>query len=392
MADIRDRDINARGGYDPRFDGRVRPSARKAQDAAKSQEKSGGDTKNNPNNTDTGPEVYRYPREALSNTTDALYISIFDQFRTSDSGASNLFNLGNILQTGEVTKNGKKYEGVTGINLEKLGVTAASDFFQRNPDKVKRKNTKYIYLPIPQQISDALAVSYSEDSLNPLQAAGLQATNRFSENPTGFVRDSGDIAKALIKGQFEGLDKNTTNTIQAALSGQALNALGANVSPNSIISRATGQILQSNLELLFSGVTLRSFPFTFDFTPRDQVEAREVMAIIRCLKSSMVPKKGSNPAIFIGSPKVFQLEYVTGQRAHPFLNRFKICSLSQLSVNYTASGTYATYPDGTPVHIQVLCEFKEINPIYAEDYEVQGFNGPYADVDEALNVAGGVGY
>jgi hypothetical protein len=64
------------------------------------------------------------------------------------------------------------------------------------------------------------------------------------------------------------------------------------------------------------------------------------------------------------------------------LNRFKICSLAQLSVNYTASGTYATYPDGTPVHIQVLCEFKEINPIYAEDYEDQ----------EDGYLAGGVGY
>lgn len=388
MADIRDRDINARGGYDPRFDGRVRPSARKAQDAAKSQEKSGGDTKNNPNNTDTGPEVYRYPRESLSNTTDALYISIFDQFRTSDTGASNLFNLEGLVGKTTTTKNKKKVTNIDSINLDKLGVKAASDFFQRNPDKVKRKNTKYIYLPIPQQISDALAVSYSEDSLNPLQAVGTQLTAEIINNPGNVAT----IISKLTNSEFNGLDQTTVDTIQSGLAGKALNSLGANVSPNSIISRATGQILQSNLELLFSGVTLRSFPFTFDFTPRDQVEAREVMAIIRCLKSSMVPKKGSNPALFIGSPKVFQLEYVTGQRAHPFLNRFKICSLSQLSVNYTASGTYATYPDGTPVHIQVLCEFKEINPIYAEDYEVQGFNGPYADVDEALNVVGGVGY
>lgn len=375
-----------RGGND-----RVRPSAQKAQDAAKSTEKSGGNTKNNPVSDSTEPELYRYPRESLGDSTDALFISIFDQFRVNDKGGSNLFNLGNILQTGQVIKNGKQYEGVTGINFEQLGVQAASDFFQKNPDKVKRKNTKYIFLPIPQQISDALAVSYSEDSLNPLQAAGLQATNRFLENPTGFVRDSGDIAKAITKGQFTGLDENTRKTIQAALSGQALNALGANVTPNSVISRATGQILQSNLELLFSGVTLRSFPFLFDFTPRDQDEAREVMAIIRCLKSSMVPKKGSNPALFIGSPKVFQLEYVTGQTDHPFLNRFKLCSLAQLKVNYTASGTYATYLDGTPVHIQVACEFKEINPIYAEDYEGT-FNGPYANPDEAATGEGGVGY
>jgi len=372
MADIRDRDVSARGGYDPRFDGRVRASAKKAQDAANSTEKGGGNTKNNPNNADTGPEVYRYPREALSNTTDALYISIFDQFRTSDTGASNLFSLDGLL-----TKNPKGE--IAGVNLEKLNVKAASDFFQRNPDKVKKKNTKYIYLPIPQQISDALAVSYSEDSLNPLQAIGLQGTTAFME---GGPQSALPLIEGLTKGEFKGLDKGTISTIQSGLAGKALNTLGANVSPNSVISRATGQILQSNLELLFSGVTLRSFPFTFDFTPRDQVEAKEVMAIIRCLKSSMVPKKGSNPALFIGSPKVFQLEYVTGQREHPFLNRFKICSLAQLSVNYTASGTYATYPDGTPVHIQVLCEFKEINPIYAEDYEDQ----------EDGYLAGGVGY
>ena len=386
MADIRGRDVSARGGYDPRFDGRVRPSARKAQDAAKSQEKSGGNTKNNPNNADTGPEVYRYPREALSNTTDALYISIFDQFRTSDAGASNLFNLdGLITKTTSPNKKGPTFN----VNVEKLNVKAASDFFQRNPDKVKKKNTKYIYLPIPQQISDALAVSYSEDSLNPLQAVGLQGTQAFLEGGPGVGLD---LVRGLTNTEFKGLDQGTVKTIQSGLAAKALNTLGANVSGNSVISRATGQILQSNLELLFSGVTLRSFPFTFDFTPRDQDEAREVMAIIRCLKSSMVPKKGSSPALFIGSPKVFQLEYVTGQKAHPFLNRFKICSLSQLSVNYTASGTYATYSDGTPVHIQVLCEFKEINPIYAEDYEEQGLNGPYADVDEALNVVGGVGY
>jgi hypothetical protein len=378
MADIRNRDVNARGGYDPRFDGRVKLSAKKAQDAANSTEKGGGDTKNNPNNTNTGSELYRYPREALSNTTDALYISIFDQFRTSDTGASNLFNLDGLIKTTTTGTGDKKVTNIDSINLGKLGVTAASDFFQRNADKVKKKNTKYIYLPIPQQISDALAVSYSEDSLNPLQAVGTQLTAEILNDP-GNV---GTLISKLTKGNFEGLDQNTVKTIQSGLAGKALNSLGANVSPNSIISRATGQILQSNLELLFSGVTLRSFPFTFDFTPRDQVEAKEVMAIIRCLKSSMVPKKGSNPTLFIGSPKVFQLEYLTGQREHPFLNRFKICSLAQLSVNYTASGTYATYPDGTPVHIQVLCEFKEINPIYAEDYEDQ----------EDGYLAGGVGY
>lgn len=374
----------------------VRPSAQKAQNAARSTEKlSPKDAAFfkkdlNPVNNNTGPEVYRYPREALSNTTDALLITIFDQFRMSDTG-SNLFNIDKDLvqyKTGSegTVKEGKKY--VSGVNLEKLGITAATDFFMNNRDKVKKKNVKNIYLPIPQQITDSLAVAYSEDTLNPLQAVGLQATSELIKDPAKFFRSGSDIAKALIDGNVSGLDENTKSTIQSALSGQALNALGANVNANSLISRATGQILQSNLELLFSGVTLRTFPFVFDFTPRDQVEAREVMGIIRCLKASMTPKKGSPSNVFIQSPQVFELQYITGNEHHPFLNKFKLCSLAQLSVNYTASGTYATYPDGTPVHMQVTCAFKEINPIYAEDYDGYAGAGPIGP-DSAV---GGVGY
>ena len=37
---------------------------------------------------------------------------------------------------------------------------------------------KYIYLPIPQTVSDSLAVSYAEDTLNPLQSLGMKLPNK----------------------------------------------------------------------------------------------------------------------------------------------------------------------------------------------------------------------
>ena len=61
---------------------------------------------------------------------------------------------------------------------------------------------------------------------------------------------------------------------------KAINQLGANVNPQSLITRSSGQILQSNLELLFNNVTLRSFPFTFDFTPREPAEAEMVRRLL----------------------------------------------------------------------------------------------------------------
>mgnify|MGYP006239934387 FL=1 len=139
--------------------------------------------------------------------------------------------------------------------------------------------------------------------------------------------------------------------VRAALSGAAIGALGSNVSPQSVISRSTGQILNNNLELLFQGVNLRTFPYSITFSPRDQDEARIVKDIIRRLKTSMAPKAGefdgTAGGIFIQSPDVFQLKFLKDDVDHPFLHSFKLCALTGMSVNYTNAGTYSTYEDGT---------------------------------------------
>ena len=45
-----------------------------------------------------------------------------------------------------------------------------------------------------------------------------------------------------------------------------------------------------------------------------------------------------------------------------------MAALTGMSVNYTNSGTYSSYEDGTPVNIRMNLTFKELNPIYHEDY------------------------
>jgi len=176
------------------------------------------------------------------------------------------------------------------------------------------------------------------------------------------------------------LGADTQGAVRAALSGAALGALGSNVSARSVISRSTGQILNNNLELLFQGVNLRSFPFSITFSPRSPGESTMVKDIIRNLKQSMAPKTGdlaagSNTGIFLKSPDVFQLRYLKDGHDHPFLNTFKLAALTGMTVNYTNAGTYTSYEDGTPVNIRMNLTFKELNPIYAEDY-ISESSGP----------------
>jgi len=287
-----------------------------------------------------------------------------------------------VLEKASIPKRNLKWE---------MG-TDASDRFARDAgtswgEEGKNQKIKYyIELPIPQQINDSNSVTWGENSMNLFQLAGLTFAKNMVEQPgqglqdvTQFVQEnvlSKDGAKKL------GLNEDVANAVSGGIAGAAVNTFGGNVSPRSVISRTTGQILNSNKELLFEGVNIRQFPFNISFTPRSSGEADLVRQIIRKLKQSMAPKRTSGPGgasggWLIKAPDAFILEYRRGTQIHPFLNRFKPTVLTSMSVNYTGAGTYASYADGKPVSLQMSLVFKELNPIYAEDYD---------------KVNGGVGY
>jgi hypothetical protein len=235
------------------------------------------------------------------------------------------------------------------------------------------KKARYtIQLPIPANIGDTNQVNWGDDSMNPLAA--------FASEQIGNVLKSSNLLKGISDAY-----SNAANTGKETLTkgggqdliskyfqSQLVNSLGANTTPEGLLSRASGSVLNPNLELLFSGVNLRSFAFDFDFAPRNSEESNVVKQIIRIFKQSMAPKTGSNTSgagLFIDAPNVFILKYKTGNLPHPYLNTFKPCALTSMGVNYTGSGSYTTYADKTPVHMKLSLSFTELNPIYNEDYK-----------------------
>ena len=332
----------------------------------------------------------RYPRKSMGGTgdnkQDMLYIKIFTPKRSED-----IYSLDNMFETKKVKQihkggdnDGKPYiDKDTNKQVENTYVTGfkpirtRDDIFNEVGSETAEieSNARYIYLPIPQQVTDNISVDYAQDTMNPLQAAGLAAASGLVGKPGETLNTAMQMMQTAAGAS---IGPDTKKMLTTILGGEAINKLGANVNAQSLITRASGQVLQSNMELLFNGPTLRSFPFVFDFAPHDPEEAAEVRDIIRVIKEAIVPKKGKNAGLFINSPDLFQLEYITANgQAHPFLNRFKVGAVSDISINYTASGTYATYGGSlrAPVHIQMSFTFKELNPIYHEDYHQIDTNG-----------------
>ena len=322
---------------------------------------------------DTGglPANLRYPYAMIDSGMDFLKIQIAT-YTPPDVELEGLLNVpetddttGSNLKTGDITLGDR---GLGGFALQ--NATSANTINTGAGRALKRpKHT--IYLPIPRQIQDANSVTYNDGTLDPLEAVGAALIKQGIENPSfDRVKDTFNLLAQ------EGLDVINMNpdAISAAIAGRAIGALGGNVTANALLARATGAILNPNLESLFQGVKLRQFPFTFEFFPRNGREAGEVKNIIKVLKRSMSPrnnrKKGKG--VFIKQPDIFQLQYMKGGGEHPFLNKFLPMHLTDMKINYSQSGTYSTFWDGTPSHMTASCSFTEVNPVYQEDYDEAG--------------------
>jgi len=287
-----------------------------------------------------GIEYYRYPRQAMTESTDYLYLKVVKFKQT----------------------------------LSQFKATPVEPFLsapsQSQAQSENEEIVGHVILPIPQSIADANSVEWGSSSLNPLEAAGLAAAN---ETLRGSPMDA---ITGLAKGSLNTfLDEKTRTSLQSAIAGSVVNFAGGNVNIKSIIARTTGQVLNPNQELLFDGPSLRSFSFVFDLAPRYSEEGLEIMKMIRFLKKSMAAKANDKNGLFLQAPDLFKIKYMSGKNDHPFLNRFKVCALTNMTVNYTGSNTYSTYDDGTPVHLQLGLNFNEINPVYAQDYDAEGLNG-----------------
>ena len=235
------------------------------------------------------------------------------------------------------------------------------------PKKLLTNPLGTFLLPIPQAISDTNATNYGESKLNDFYAGGINAVEGAitADGMKGFMGALAQGGKELTSSLTNPATKNALNSWIAA---KAVGVAGADISPEQLMMRQSAQVINPNMEMLFSGPSVRTFQFLFKFTPRTQNESSEVKNIIRSFKQNMMPifDKGSS---FLKAPNIFQLQYMKGAAKHPYLNQFKLCALTNCATTYTGDGTYATYHDGTPISMTMNLSFQELTPVYNEDYD-----------------------
>lgn len=220
-----------------------------------------------------------------------------------------------------------------------------------------------VYITIQGPISDQNGVTWGEDKMDSIQAGAFNVAN-----DTGNPEESGS---KRLEEEVDKVLKSVGNKIPQLSASAAVGNMNA-------FTRATQKVLNPNLELLFREPQLRPFSFTFLMSARDEEEAKVIKKIIRFFKKNMSPKSADG-GVFLKAPNVFWIDYKEGKnKTHESINLIapeelltKACALENMRVDYTPMGTYMTFGDKekTMVAYRMQLSFKEINPVYSDDYD-----------------------
>ena len=218
-----------------------------------------------------------------------------------------------------------------------------------------------VILPIPGGIQDSNSVQWAGQNMNALEAGMANiALNTIEDGGKGLTDSTKSILNA-IQTNSEGVKTAVGQAFAGAASGTG----------GQLLTRTTGAVINPNLELLFSGPSLRTFSFQFKMNAREAAESREIVKIIRFFKQGSAAQRSASN-LFLKTPHTFKIQYLHrgpgDDNDNPFMNKIKECALQSVAVNYTPEGNYATFDDGAMTSYELTLSFQELEPVFNDDY------------------------
>lgn len=213
--------------------------------------------------------------------------------------------------------------------------------------KPQKRLKAAIALYIPNQLSVRYSVGWGEEDTFALSAIakGASEIGRSMNNDANLKRSGSAATEGII----------------AAALGKA--PLGKE------IGIAAGIAANPKKEQAFKNVDFRTFSFDYQFAPRSENEAQNVLNIIRAFKYHMHPEfKSTNEFLYL-YPSEFDITYYKGENENLNIHRHTSCVLTEMNVNYTPNGVFTTFPNGMPTQIAITLTFKELMLLSKETIE-----------------------
>lgn len=246
-------------------------------------------------------------------------------------------------------------------------------------------NIGHIYLNMPQAIAYDDSISWDAKPLGTVGA--VMDSGLGTAAAGGAIGNAGNIASAGIGGMLTGLVSKLnlgSIGIGALLGGMAGDDLQHG------LSASLGMASNPYEEMMFSGITFRTFNFDFIFRPESGDEIKVVDKIIKAFRRysrpSFVSEKNLGKSI-MNYPMEYGIEFLTADlgntefkgkdakeeasgevyKINSHLPLIKTCVCEKVSTNYTPQSVWAAYNSGAPVAISLSLGFKEKELVMDDD-------------------------
>ncbi len=291
--------------------------------------------------------------------------------------------------------------GATGVDsLREYNFTGIPEASSKGtaPNVVKdllNDDVDSICLYMPEDLSVTYGAEWGGQSFTNMAAGALRSAAGGVGGAGALQQLTSELASAGQRGMGFAAQElvNKINSLPGA----------GSVGINQVLQGVAGVIINPNTELMFDGFQLRQFDFNFKMSPRNYAEAEQIQKIVTAFKTASLPQYNEDKdsagffsraaALFgqpdatkdsdddkdgnknyIGIPSLCYVEYMKGSKPHPFLPHYKLAALTNVDINYTPDGSYATYffdKDGQqkifPVATSLSLNLTETKLVYREE-------------------------
>jgi hypothetical protein len=241
----------------------------------------------------------------------------------------------------------------------------------------KVEGLQSIVLYMPEDVSTGYKANWSGKAFSNIGAAAMA---------TFGSGDFGQLTQNTLNAIGTSFDQVGPMAAAKVVQGIIGKITGEQLSDNDVFGGTQGVILNPNVELLFGGIDLRNFTLNYKLVPRNKPEADNVKQIVKIFKKAMLPSFSADTSLsalgqsveiggqnisnsFIKVPSVCKVSFMRGSGLNTDVAQYKMCSITQVDVNYTPDGAYATLEGGEMVAIGLTVSFQETKLIFANEVE-----------------------
>lgn len=217
------------------------------------------------------------------------------------------------------------------------------------------KSIASILIYMPEKITTGYGFEYQGESLR-IAAAGSRIFDLTKDFLGGATTLTEDVKASFTKALGEEFGTRFGTKLIDDLGA----LVGANVGARAFLEKNVRRVVNPHMQFLYRSVNQRSFEYTFQFAAHDAHESEVVDNIIRTFKFFAHPEViGDRAGRLHGYPAEFDIQYISreiqaGQQIgssqadyhfqeNDWLNRIGRCYLSNIQVDYSPTGVYATH-------------------------------------------------